>query len=81
MDFFRNPAGPPVRNGGPATFKIRQRTGCSFTVEYSTDLTHLNPATTSESAGAADSNGVRKVAVPVSNPALNGKLIVRVQAQ
>ena len=70
----------PLR-GTQFSYTRRATSGLSYTVEYSTDLTNWNPATVSESAGAADSNGVQTVTVTVSNPALNGKLFVRVQAR
>ena len=70
----------PLR-GTQFSYTKRATSGLSYTVEYSTDLTTWNPATASESAGAADSNGIQTVTVTVSNPALNGKLFVRVQAR
>ena len=73
-----NPCTPLL--GTRFSYTRRADSGLSYTVEYSTDLTNWNPATVSESAGAADSNGVQTVTVTVSNPALNGKLFVRVKA-
>jgi len=57
--------------------------GLTYTVEYSTDLSGWNPAILSEpeSVGAPDSHGVVTVTVKVSNPAVGGKLFVRVRAQ
>ena len=70
----------PLR-GTQFSYTKRADSGLTYTVEYSTNLTNWNPATVSESAGAADSNGIQTVTVTVSNPALNGKLFVRVQAR
>ena len=67
-------------HGTQFSYTRRADSGLSYTVEYSTDLTTWNPATASESPGAADSNGIQTVTVTVSNPALNGKLFVRVKA-
>ena len=79
MGTSANPCTP--LHGTQFSYTRRANSGLTYTVEYSTDLTTWNPATTSESAGAADSNGVQTVTVTVSNPALNGKLFVRVQAR
>ena len=73
-----NPCTP--LHGTQFSYTRRANSGLSYTVEYSTDLSTWNPASVSESAGAADSNGVQTVTVTVSNPALNGKLFVRVKA-
>ncbi|MEI6607151.1 MAG: hypothetical protein WCP35_17705, partial [Verrucomicrobiota bacterium] len=73
-----NPCTP--LHGTQFSYTRRANSGLTYTVEYSTDLTTWNPATASESAGTADSNGVQTVTVTVSNPALNGKLFVRVKA-
>jgi hypothetical protein len=73
-----NPCTP--LHGTQFSYTRRAASGLSYTVEYSTDLTHWNPATASQSPGTADSNGVQIVTVTVSNPALNGKLFVRVKA-
>jgi hypothetical protein len=70
----------PLR-GTQFSYTRRANSGLTYTVEYSTDLTTWNPATASESAGAADSNGVQTVTVTVSNPAPNGKLFVRVRSR
>jgi len=67
-------------HGNQFSYTKRTNSGLTYTVEYSTDLSTWNPATASESPGAPDSNGVRTVTVTVSNPALNGKLFVRVKA-
>ena len=48
----------PLR-GTQFSYTRRATSGLSYTVEYSTDLTNWNPATVSESPGAADSNGVQ----------------------
>jgi len=74
-----NPCAP--LRGTQFSYTKRANSGLSYTVEYSTDLSSWNPATVSESVGAADSNGVQTVTVTISNPALNGKLFVRVQAR
>ena len=74
-----NPCTP--LHGTQFSYTRRANSGLSYTVECSTDLTTWSPATVSESAAAADSNGIQTVTVTVSNPALNGKLFVRVQAQ
>ena len=74
-----NPCTP--LHGTQFSYTRRAASGLTYTVEYSTDLTNWNPATVSESPGAADSNGVQTVTVTVSNPALNGKLFVRVKAR
>jgi len=66
--------------GNQFSYTKRANSGLTYTVEYSNDLSIGNPATVSESAGAADFNGVRTVTVTISNPALNGKLFVRVKA-
>ncbi len=74
-----NPCTP--LHGNQFSYTKRATSGLSYTVEYSTNLSTWNPATASESPGAADSNGIQTVTVTVSNPALNGKLFVRVQAR
>ncbi len=74
-----NPCTP--LHGTQFSYTKRANSGLTYTVEYSTNLSTWNPATASESAGAADSNGIQTVTVTVSNPALNGKLFVRVQAR
>ena len=78
----------PITGGLSATngqfsYTRRATSGLAYTVEYSTDLSAWNPATLSEpeSASTPDSNGVQTVTVKVSNPAVGGKLFVRVQAQ
>jgi hypothetical protein len=68
-------------HGNQFSYTKRANSGLTYTVEYSTDLTRWNPVTASESAGAADSNGVQTVTVTVTNAALNGKLFVRVKAR
>ena len=73
-----NPCTPLL--GTQFSYTRRAASGLSYTVEYSTDLTTWNPATASESPGAVKSNGIQTVTVTVSNPALNGKLFVRVKA-
>jgi hypothetical protein len=73
-----NPLTPLL--GTQFSYTKRANSGLSYTVEYSTDLTTWNPAAASESADTADSNGIQTVTVTVSNPALNGKLFVRVKA-
>ena len=73
-----NPCTPLL--GNQFSYTKRATSGLTYTVEYSTDLTNWHPATASESPGAADSNGVQTVTVTVSNPALDGKLFVRVKA-
>ena len=73
-----NPCTPLL--GNQFSYTKRATSGLSYTVEYSTDLAHWNPASVSESVGAANSNGVQTVTVTVSTPALNGKLFVRVKA-
>ena len=94
MVFLRNSAGLLVRTAGPATYLRKRLSGelrassdrsdeaesSDRSAEYRNDLTTRNPATASESAGAADSNGVQTVTLTVSNPALNGNLFVRLKA-
>ena len=55
--------------------------GLAYTVESSTDLAGWAPATTLESIGDPDANGVQTVTVTVSDSPLNGKLFVRVRAE
>ena len=74
-----NPCTPLL--GAQFRYTKRSNSGLTYTVEYSTDLTTWQPASVSESAGDANSNGVQTVTVTVSNPALNGKLFVRVKAR
>jgi len=68
---------------GQFSYTRRATSGLTYTVEFSTDLSAWYPATLSEpeSASTPDSNGVQTVTVKVSNPAVDGKLFVRVQAQ
>jgi len=68
-------------HGNQFSYTKRANSGLTYSVEYSTDLTYWNPVTASESAGAADFNGVQTVTVTVTNAALNGKLFVRVKAR
>ena len=66
--------------GTQFTYTRRASSGLIYTVEYSADLTTWNLATTSEIAGAANSEGVQSVAVTITNEPVNGKLFVRVLA-
>jgi hypothetical protein len=74
-----NPCTP--LHGNQFSYTKRADSGLTYTAEYSTDLSIWNPATASESAGAADSNGIQTVTVTVSSPALDGKLFVRVRSR